>query len=75
MSICIILKNANGQLRTIKTVGNKWSDFQALHFKKNSQPWYVLVDSDLNLLNKPVGTQSTDDFKAFLECGLLNFKK
>ncbi|MBK9354142.1 MAG: thioredoxin family protein [Bacteroidetes bacterium] len=67
--------NANGQLRTIKTVGNKWSDFQALHFKKNSQPWYVLVDSDLNLLNKPVGTQSTDDFKAFLECGLLNFKK
>ena len=67
--------NANGQQRTIKTVGNKWSDFQASHFKKNSQPWYVLIDSDLNLLNQPVGTQSKEDFKTFLECGLLNFRK
>lgn len=66
---------ANGQLRTIKTVGNKWSDFQATYFKKNAQPWYVLVDPDLNVLNEPVGTQSTENYKTFLECGLLNFNK
>jgi thiol:disulfide interchange protein DsbD len=30
--------------KKIKTVGNKWSDFQASKFGTNSQPYYVIVD-------------------------------
>lgn len=29
--------------KKIKTIGNKWSEFQVKHFKTNSQPQYVLV--------------------------------
>lgn len=29
--------------KKIKTVGNKWSDFQIEHFKSNSQPQYIIL--------------------------------
>lgn len=29
--------------KKIKTVGNKWSDFQIRHFQSNSQPQYILL--------------------------------
>lgn len=28
----------------IKTIGNKWSEFQAIHYQNNSQPYYVIID-------------------------------
>lgn len=31
--------------KKIKTIGQKWSDFQASTFGTNSQPYYVIVDS------------------------------
>lgn len=62
--------------KKIRTVGNKWADFQAIHFDRNSQPFYVLMSPDGKLLNKPVAyTPDVDKYKAFLECGLQNFKK
>jgi thiol:disulfide interchange protein DsbD len=39
--------------KNIKTVGNKWSDFETQHFKTNSQPYYALTDHEGNLLNTP----------------------
>lgn len=32
--------------KKIKTIGNKWSDFQASKFQTNSQPYYVIVDDE-----------------------------
>jgi len=62
--------------KKIRTIGNKWSDFQAMHFDRNSQPFYVLMAPDGRILNKPVAyTPDVDKYKAFLECGLNNFKK
>ena len=29
--------------RKVKTIGNKWSDFETTSFKTNSQPFYVLL--------------------------------
>ncbi|MDX5327013.1 MAG: thioredoxin family protein [Bacteroidota bacterium] len=29
--------------KKIKTIGNKWSEFQAVNFKANSQPYYVIL--------------------------------
>ncbi len=63
--------------RTMRTVGNKWADFQAIHFNRNSQPYYVLLSSDgKKVLNKPVAyTPDKEEYKTFLECGLRNFEK
>ena len=66
----------NGSLKTIKTIGNKWATFQTLNFKNNSQPYYVLLDGDLNLLNKPVGyTPNGTEFEAWLAEGLKTFNE
>jgi thiol:disulfide interchange protein DsbD len=32
--------------KKIKTIGNKWSDFQAAKYYTNSQPYYVIVDGN-----------------------------
>lgn len=64
----------NGGVKKIQTVGDKWATFQTVNFKNNSQPYYILVDSELNLLNKPVGyTPNVDEYKEWLESGLTNF--
>jgi thiol:disulfide interchange protein len=39
--------------KKVKTVGNKWSDFQAAKFGTNSQPYYVIVDKAGNPLVAP----------------------
>ena len=62
--------------REMKTVGNKWADFEAIHFNRNSQPFYVLISPDGKLLNKPVAyTPDVDEYKKFLQCGVDQFKK
>lgn len=61
--------SANG--KKIRTVGNKWSDFQVSNIKNNSQPYYVLISPDEKILAKPRGyTPSVADYVAFLDCGL-----
>jgi thiol:disulfide interchange protein len=44
-----------GKQRKIKSVGAKWSDFQARNYGVNSQPYYVLLDNDENRLAEPYG--------------------
>jgi thiol:disulfide interchange protein len=39
--------------KKIKTVGNKWSDLQASKYGINSQPYYVLLDHEGNVLTQP----------------------
>ena len=61
----------------IRTVGNKWSNFQINNFNRNSQPWYVLMHNDgTTVLNEPRGyTPNSGEYRSFLECGLTNFEK
>jgi thiol:disulfide interchange protein DsbD len=60
-----------------QTVGSKWADFEAVHFGRNSQPYYVLLDPNtLKVLNQPVGfTPDVKTYQAFLQCGLDKFMK
>jgi thiol:disulfide interchange protein DsbD len=59
----------------IKTVGNKWSDFQTKHFKTNSQPYYALTDFNGALLSTPKGFDSSiDNYIKFLREGIKYFK-
>ena len=64
-----------GGTKRIKTVGDKWATFQTVNFENNSQPYYILIDSDYNLLNKPLGyTPDADEYLLWLQEGVANFK-
>lgn len=66
----------NGQMKKIKTIGDKWSTFQQVNFNNNSQPHYVLVTPDEKVINTPVsGYMSKEDFKNFLDCGIHFYKR
>ncbi len=67
--------SVTGKLKKIKTVGNKWTDFEIRHFSKASQPYYVIADADFNILNTPVSYTDAKTFRKFLECGLEEFRK
>ncbi|MCB0501363.1 MAG: thioredoxin family protein [Bacteroidetes bacterium] len=62
---------ATGKNKKIRTVGNKWHDFQIVNFKKVSQPYYVLVSPNNYILNEPVAyTPNSEEYLHFLQCGL-----
>lgn len=62
--------------KRIKTIGNKWSDFQASRFNANSQPFYVLLDHSGNLLMQPSGAEYEPAvFLKFLDDGISEFRK
>lgn len=62
--------------RQMRNVGNKWADFQAIHFNKNSQPYYVLASPDGKILNRPVAYMpDRTAYKEFLNCGLSKWNK
>jgi len=65
----------DGQLKKIKTIGDRWSMFQQVNFNNNSQPHYVLITPDGKVINDPIsGYMPKEDFKKFLECGVNYFK-
>ena len=65
-----------GQMKKIKTIGDKWSMFQQVNFENNSQPHYVLITPEGKVINTPVsGYMEKEDFKKFLECGVQWFSK
>lgn len=67
----------NGGTRKLESYGHKWANFQTQFFQTNSQPYYVLLNSDgTKILNQAVGyTPDEEDYTRFLECGLSVFKK
>ena len=61
----------NGQKRTLRTVGDKWSHLQATKFGANTQPFYVLLDAQ----GKPLGpsrsyNEDIQEYLLWLENGL-----
>ncbi|MCH8331546.1 MAG: thioredoxin family protein [Bacteroidetes bacterium] len=60
--------------KKIRTIGNKWADFEISYFKRNSQPYYALVSPDEKLLTAPVGyTPDVHEYSTWLDCGLSAF--
>lgn len=71
-----IVEKPAGGTSTLRRKGQKWAYFQAENFNVNSQPYYVLMSPDGQVLNPPVGyTPDVEDYSAFLECGLSNFRR
>ena len=60
----------------VSSVGKLWSDFQRDRYKVNSQPYYVLLDHQLNKLAEPIGyTPDKDRYLQYLKDGLSAFRK
>jgi len=57
------------------TLGRKLRDYQLTRFGVASQPYYVLIDHNQNVLVKPVGECSVDEFLNFLKSGIEEFEK
>ena len=61
--------------KKIRTIGNKWSEFQTINFKANAQPYYVLVDGNAKQLNAPSAYNTdVDAYYEWLKEGINNFK-
>jgi thiol:disulfide interchange protein len=62
--------------KKIKTLGNKNSEMEAKYFRRNTQPYYVLISPDERLLTDPKDyTPSAKEYVKFLDCGLSAFNQ
>ncbi|MGX5818652.1 protein-disulfide reductase DsbD family protein [Chitinophaga lutea] len=71
-----LFKSPDGKEKKIVTIGNKYATMQTVNFVNNSQPLYVLISPDEQLLTYPVGyTPKISEYAAWLRGGLEGFKK
>jgi thiol:disulfide interchange protein DsbD len=60
--------------KKLKYIGQKWSELQTIKYKTNSQPFYVLMDHNEDVLIKPVAyTPDVDEYHAWLKTGVAKF--
>lgn len=60
--------------KKVRTVGNKWTDFQISKYNTNSQPFYVLMDADEKPLTKTRGFDTdVEAYVQWLKKGVENF--
>lgn len=62
----------NGNIKRIRTVGDKWATFQTVNFQTASQPYYVLLNSDLEILAPPKQYTNRDDYYNWLKKGVIS---
>jgi len=68
----LISKHNNKKLRT---VGSKWADFEIVNFAQFSQPLYVVVTPEEEVVSLPRGyKEGVEDYYNYLKCGLESFK-
>jgi thioredoxin-related protein len=68
--------------KKITTLGGKWSDLEASRFNSNSQPYYIMLDSDGNMLKDASGNDippspanyDIESYLKFLESGLAAYQ-
>lgn len=65
----------NGTLKKIETVGDKWATFQSVNFQTASQPYYVLMSPNLDILEAPQQYTDSETYQKWLTSGLQRFRK
>ncbi len=64
----------NGEKRTLRTIGDKWSYLQRSKFGANAQPFYVVLDNQGNPIAKSVSyDEDINHYMKFLNQGLDNY--
>tara|TARA_R110002020_G_scaffold21009_8_gene71448 strand:- start:9047 stop:11068 length:2022 start_codon:yes stop_codon:yes gene_type:complete len=67
-------KFKSGRVKSIGTVGQKWGTFQTLNFNAASQPYYVLLSPELEVLNSSIQYTDKDTYRNWLKAGLENYR-
>lgn len=65
----------SGRVKRIENIAQKWGTFQDINFNAVSQPFYVLLSPDLELLNASIQNTDADTYRKWLLDGLRNFKE
>jgi thiol:disulfide interchange protein DsbD len=69
-------KTKDGGVKDIISVGDKWATFESENFEQSTQPLYVILNNEQQLVNNPVGyTPDAKEYKAWLQCGKETFDK
>ena len=63
--------------KKIKTIGNKWSDFQITKYKANAQPYYLILDTDGSTISDEPASYDPDIdlYEKWLRNGIDKFVK
>jgi thiol:disulfide interchange protein DsbD len=74
--VTIEMQDGTKKQKKIITTGDKWATFEARVFEKVSQPFYVLISPNGELLTNPVSyTPDYKEYASWLECGVEAFNK
>ncbi|SNR14647.1 Thiol:disulfide interchange protein DsbD [Tenacibaculum jejuense] len=65
----------NGKIKKIRTYGEKWATLQTVNFKNASQPYYVQLSPDMEVLNTPQQYTDKLSYYNWLKTGLKKFKE
>ena len=65
----------NGKLKRIRTYGDKWATLQTANFNIASQPFYVPLSPDLEVLNSPEQYTDKDTYEKWLKTSINRFKQ
>ncbi len=65
----------SGRVKRIENIAQKWGTFQDINFNAVSQPFYVLLSPDLEVLNTSIQNSDADTYRLWLLEGLKNFKE
>jgi thiol:disulfide interchange protein DsbD len=65
----------SGRVKRIENIAQKWGTFQDINFNAVSQPFYVLLSPDLEVLNNSIQNSDADTYRLWLLEGLSNFSK
>lgn len=60
--------------KEIRTIGDKWSAFQVLNFGYLSQPFYVLISPEYQILTSPIQYTDSESYFRWLNEAIQNFK-
>ena len=72
----IHVKDAEGNPKTLRTIGDKWAYLEQTKFGALTQPFYVPVDNDGNPLAGSFSyKEDVSAFLQFLNKGLENYRK
>ena len=64
-----------GTVKDINSIGDLWATFQAENFNQVTQPLYVVISPDQNLLSNPVGyTPNIKEYLQWLQCSVAKGK-
>ena len=66
------IKINENHLKSIETIGDKWSTFQYLNFQTASQPYYVIMNANLEILNEAKQYTGVDEYYNWLKEGVID---